>query len=442
MTVDGTRVPAHITEGLTDDQHEALRIIVRRMQAGETHTKLDGKAGVGKTYLTGRIVRCLSKVLNGQVIVTAPTHEAVAQVKSSLDQADIDVEAKTLHSTLDLRMSWNKDERVLVKNNKWSPATPRFLVVDEASMIGEVLSSYTDKMIDKAARDVSVLWVGDTGQLPPVQEKPSGVLYHDGPTLDTIVRQSEGSAIVTAANIVREGKEGWVTKALSVGEAGAGGDVRVTKAATDEIVSEFENDDGLYGCRVLAFRNRSVRDWNRVISSRLFPGTETWQPGMRAIAGETWIGPEEDDGTVYTSMAYRVEECTLRNRPVAGSKTFTAANLPVWDLSLRDVRTGELQDVRALDPSGQKAFNREKNKRLSACKSRDAPWYTYYRLMEALADIRYGYASTVHKAQGATIDRVYCDYRDIITAPGGEAQSKPLTYVAVTRASQVFTFCV
>ncbi len=50
-----------------------------------------------------------------------------------------------------------------------------------------------------------------------------------------------------------------------------------------------------------------------------------------------------------------------------------------------------------------------------------------------MADLRPGYASTVHKAQGASVDDVYIDLSDVGTNGNSEEVAR-LLYVAISRA--------
>jgi hypothetical protein len=64
---------------------------------------------------------------------------------------------------------------------------------------------------------------------------------------------------------------------------------------------------------------------------------------------------------------------------------------------------------------------------------RGSHWYSYFRAKRAVADLRPGYARTVHKTQGSTVDQVFIDASDFKYARNPKTISR-LMYVALTRA--------
>jgi exodeoxyribonuclease-5 len=442
-----TDLPASATRDLTDDQERALRSILNRVYNEYAHTKLNGKAGVGKTYVTGRLVQCLVTLDATPITVTAPTHEAANQLRSALPTEIEEVEVKTLHSALSLTMTWNRGSRVLTKatnrRGDWEPTTPRVLIVDESSMIGTKLAEYVEDMREKRQdinRPCSVIWIGDDGQLPPVNQKSAGVLEQPGPTLTEIVRQAEGSSIISAASVVRNAEDKWQTRVLDEVD---GKEMRVTESGVREAAKAFRQTGELYGARVLAFRNDTVSKWNKRLVKELHSPDQEWEPGMRAMAEETWLGDYEDTmGPIYTSEMYEVVSASLKDRELGWFPEAGALKVPTWNLELDPAHREGTVHVQVIDSEAEAAYQKERNRRRDKAKKGTLPWQAFYSLVEDVADVGYGYASTVHKAQGATITDVFCDYGDIISAPGGEHQMQPLAYVAITRASNSFTFCI
>lgn len=424
---------------LTDDQEDALRTILNRIHNGYDHTKLNGRAGVGKTYVTARLVKCLLELDVGEVVVTAPTHEAKNQLRSALPPHLVGrVELSTIHSALDLTMRWSKDRKVLTKKSPWEPLDPDVLIVDEASMIGNQLA---DHEADMHSTTTSTVWIGDDGQLPPVNQNSAGVLDYPGPTLDEIVRQAKGSPVIEMSSMIRDAENDWVERVMEFVD---GKEVHaVPKAdAADRVAKRFENAKGLYDARVLAFRNATVSEWNQAVSERLFPSSDHWEEGMRAMARETWLGPEDRLGPLHTSEMYEVVSAEPGLDDVGRTGPIGGVRLKTWELELSPAHRAGTVTARVLDPSAKPDYEDEKDRRLDLCRKGQMEWQAFYGLVEDVADVDYGYASTVHKAQGATITDVFCDYGDLVTAPGGEHQIQPLAYVAVTRASDSFTFVV
>lgn len=66
-------------------------------------------------------------------------------------------------------------------------------------------------------------------------------------------------------------------------------------------------------------------------------------------------------------------------------------------------------------------------------------WKSFYYLKEYIADLRPIEVSTVHKAQGSTLDRVYIDLNDLCSCRDPFLFAR-LLYVAVTRAKEKVIF--
>ena len=66
-------------------------------------------------------------------------------------------------------------------------------------------------------------------------------------------------------------------------------------------------------------------------------------------------------------------------------------------------------------------------------------WVEYFRLKNEFADLRFAYASTVHKSQGSTFDTVYIDLGDLCICKDMEQLARMLN-VAVIRATTSVVF--
>lgn len=88
---------------------------------------------------------------------------------------------------------------------------PQLLVVDEASMVDNRLRN------DIARLGVPTLYVGDHGQLPPVQGTSIFVDRQPDALLETIQRQALDSPIIPLSRIVRSGDRSWLAQAEEMG---------------------------------------------------------------------------------------------------------------------------------------------------------------------------------------------------------------------------------
>jgi AAA domain/UvrD-like helicase C-terminal domain len=199
-----------------------------------------GKAGTGKTTATLEIVRRL-KELGFKPCVMAPTGKAAHVLNSK----NPELEATTIHKALTkhpidflapihaqlneldkqavfqpLTEQQKEEEAELYKkldNAKKSPistlgfepiTTEEFtadgrdiIICDEASMVG-LKSIYNPLM---AHIRVPKIFIGDSAQLPPVNDVSAIDLKRPHAKLETIMRQAEGSGILTFAHNISKG---------------------------------------------------------------------------------------------------------------------------------------------------------------------------------------------------------------------------------------------
>lgn len=143
---------------LTEGQREAMTAAL----AGES-LFITGGAGVGKSYLTSRIVSVL-QASGRKVLVTAPTGVAASLIGGA-----------TVHRTFDvpLYMSWCAKPHVSRNSAAYIADT---VVIDEISMCRIDDFSYVIKAIRQAEkkrrRPMQIIVIGDFLQLPPVMKNP------------------------------------------------------------------------------------------------------------------------------------------------------------------------------------------------------------------------------------------------------------------------------
>ncbi len=145
---------------LTDHQREQLRLALSGPVA-----ILGGRPGTGKSFTLVRLVRAILSQRGRCVSVMAPTGKAAQRVKELMAEAGLaGVKPTTIHSGLGVAKvdeggwQFQHDER--------NPLTCRFLIVEEASMLGTGLLR---SLLAARARGCGVLFVGDVNQLPPVE---------------------------------------------------------------------------------------------------------------------------------------------------------------------------------------------------------------------------------------------------------------------------------
>lgn len=173
---------------LSEDQrkvYDSMRDWLRRPSAMLT---VGGYAGTGKTTLLSRLIEDNPGV---RFVCAAYTGKAANVLAQKLPD---DVPVSTLHSLLYMpneskgKVSFLRKERRVAAD---------VLVVDEASMVG------ADMVEDLLWHDVPILAIGDHGQLPPV-EGASTLMENPDLRLEKIHRQAEKSPILRLSQIVRQ----------------------------------------------------------------------------------------------------------------------------------------------------------------------------------------------------------------------------------------------
>lgn len=420
---DATLIPP---DNASDDQLRAIREIELRLRRGDKEITLGGFAGTGKSTL----IRSISESLvDKRVVVAAFTGKAVSVLQ------DKEIEAQTLHSLLyvveavpkewdDARLAWAQLKAKLVAEEKeasedaveekakqgvfvdydydvrivyegWREMADRYgetkhqihfvevenidadlVIVDEASMVSSAL-------YDSLRRhDVTLLFVGDHGQLEPIGENPQLMMNPDI-RLETIHRQAANSEIVQFAHYLRGGGNPWHWR-------GTGEDV---------IVNPREHVDyGSFDMIICGFNDRRVH-LNRVVRNALGFSGDLPQRGEKLICLQN-----QKDKALFNGL---VSEC-LDVEEEGWEETIYLTVLNAFGMPVR---------VRAWLPQ----FGNPKS----------APY-----MGRTISMFDWGYCLTCHKSQGSEFDNV-CVVEQISSKwtaerwryTGSSRAAKKLTYL-------------
>ncbi|GAB5461999.1 ATP-dependent DNA helicase [Hoeflea alexandrii] len=363
-------------------QDEALKAVSRWLKDGRTPIfRLFGYAGTGKTTLA----KYFAEHVDGEVLFAAFTGKA-AQVLRARGAKN----ARTIHSLIyrpkgEEEVSDEETGKTTVSPlfsiNRQSPlAQAALIIIDECSMVDEALGK------DLMSFGTPILVLGDPGQLPPISGGGFFTEHEPDILLTEIHRQARDNPIIDLAMQVREGRE------IMHGDYG-----------TAQVIgkNEVDRDMVLDADQVLVGINRTRRRYNQ---------------RLRELKGFDQTYPQAGDKLVC-----------LRNDPAKG-----LLNGSLWQVmtsSKETVKPGINLLVRPEDDDMDRGSAKIKLLK-SAFDDPDleVPWQTKKRY----DDFDYGYALTVHKAQGSQWNSVVLFDESFAFRDSRERW----LYTAITRAAE------
>ncbi|MEM8540831.1 MAG: ATP-dependent RecD-like DNA helicase [Pseudomonadota bacterium] len=338
-------------------QDDALKAVSDWLKRGDSQVfRLFGYAGTGKTTLA----RHFAEGVDGNVQFAAFTGKA-AQVMRAKGASN----AKTIHSLIYRPRGEEEREDAVTGKTGMAPtfslnrssdiAKAKLVIVDECSMVDEDLGR------DLLSFGTPVLVLGDPGQLPPISGGGFFTDAHPDFLLTEIHRQAAENPIIRLAMDVRSGSE------IMHGDYGP----------TAKIISkaEVDTDEVLAADQVLLGINKTRRRYNQ---------------RLRELKGFSAQYPQSGDKLVC-----------LRNDPSKG-----LLNGSLWKVMTASKQTTKPGINLLVSPDdGDNDRGAAKIKLLKAVfdsPDDDIPW----QLKKRFDDFDYGYALTVHKAQGSQWDSV------------------------------------
>jgi exodeoxyribonuclease-5 len=326
------------------EQSAALDRVGQWLRTGEPQVfRLFGYAGVGKTTLA----RHVAEAAQGDTAFAAFTGKAALVMRSKGCAG-----ATTIHALIYRASEGEEGAPTFTLNHDGPASRAGLIVIDECSMIDAELG------LDLLSFGKPILVLGDPAQLPPV--KGGGFFTEAEPDvmLTEIHRQAEHDPIIRLSQIVRTGGE------IAYGDYG---ESRVVRR------DEIDAADVLAADQVLVGINRTRRLYNQRIRELL--GLSETLP----VAGDKLV--------------------CLRNDRVKG-----LINGGLWRVEALGAMRKDFvrMTVRAEDEMGRAHTKVAVLKQFFEGAEADLP----YPVRRESDEFDYGYALTVHKAQGSQWDRV------------------------------------
>ena len=357
-------------------QDAALKAVAEWLRRGDSPVfRLFGYAGTGKTTLAKHI----AEHVDGEVAFGAYTGKAalVLRTKGCTD-------ASTIHSMIYRSRESDENGPQFVLNRQSPASQADLIIIDECSMVDEELGR------DLLSFKKPVLVLGDPAQLPPV--KGGGFFTEGEPDvmLTEVHRQAKDNPIIHLSMQVREG--GRL-------EPGLYGESRIIRRREIDAAAVMEADQVLVGL------NKTRRLYNTRL--RELNGYRDPMPA----AGEKLV--------------------CLRN-----DKTKGLLNGGTWSIqALRGIRNDFIRmDVLPDDDARRRSVEVAVHKAFFEGTEEEVPFV----LRKESDEFTYGYALTVHKAQGSQWDDLVLFDESFAFR---EHRSRWL-YTALTRAAEKITVVI
>ena len=353
-------------------------------------TIITGGPGTGKTTIIKAIVHLLRYELKAKIddiALLAPTGRAAKKIMETTN-----ISAFTIHKYL----GWDKERNTFMVD-EYSPNSEKYIIIDEVSMIDNILMSSLLKCI---RRDVKLILVGDYYQLPSVAPGPVLKDLIDSDMIDVIklkslYRQKEESYIPILATEIKD-------KDISDSFLMKKDDYNFINCSNDEVMLYIEQI-------VLKAINKGYTDKDIQILAPMYKslnGIDNLNKLLQRIFNKE--DPSKNE-LVFSDIVYRV-----------GDKVLQLVNDPD-----NNVYNGDIGYISAIINS-----KRSVSKKNEIWVDFDGNIVTY--TPDKYINIRHGYAISVHKAQGSEFPMVIMP---IVNSFNRMLYNK-LIYTAVTRAKK------
>jgi exodeoxyribonuclease-5 len=358
-------------------QEDALSKIGRWLKSRDQVFLLFGYAGTGKTQIAHEIGRSL-----GDVVYCAFTGKAAHVLRQRGCKP-----TSTIHQLI-YRPVFDADGHV----KRWDLrprselAHLRLIIVDESSMINEALAG------DLLSFGIKLLIIADPAQLPPINGGGYFMDFEPDAMLTEIHRQARDNPILLLADQIRRGK-----KLPARGSS----DRRLVIAP---IIDDPENYDTIL-CGTHEMRHRLNRRMRVDLGYH-----KNYEHRVPPKIGEIIVCTRNDysvDAPIYNGQQWEIEGLKQVGDPRV---------LPILEMALRQGDAETLVNVPLADFTGEAIPL--------------PPWR-----LQHLQRFEFGYALTVHKAQGSEWDSV------LMINESGKFRSdmRQWLYTGITRARERLT---
>ncbi len=441
----------------TPSQRYAIHQFSRFMVEYNEHQVLiiNGYAGTGKTSLIHAFVKALASYETNSVLM-APTGRA-AKVLSNIAQK----QAFTIHKQIYRQKNAVDQSSGFGLSQNLHKST--IFIVDEASMIsnqsmeGGIFGSgrLLDDLIEYtfSGDNSKLILVGDLAQLPPVGVNQSPALEQEAIeayglqcqylTLTDVVRQGEGSGILTNAtslrDLLREGKAGRPTFKVD----GFRDFIPLSGEDLIESISSSYDREGMEETMVVCRSNKRANLYNQGIRNQILWRDSELSPGDLLLVVKNnyfWL-PEE-----YASTGFIANGDILEVKRIRAYQDLYGLRFADVLVSMRDYSDLEFEAkimLSTLTHDGPSLSEKENQSFYEQVLEDYADLGSKAQIYKALKSdsyfnalqVKFAYAVTCHKAQGGQWKHVYVD-QGFIDESQMDREYLRWLYTAVTRGRE------
>jgi len=400
----------------TNDQSLTIDTFTQWMpDESQKYMVIQGAAGTGKSTLIKHLALLIQKYQqmcsllvkknqNGEefeVNLAATTNPAVAVLEDLTGMA-----GSTIHALLGLRVinDYATGKKKLIPTRDSRELSNRIIILDEASMIDDNLW----EMIDSRTPSCKILIIGDKCQLAPVNQVHTVMDYISGPRAEMNQIMRNGGSIAETGAGYRDTVDTGIFPMLPdnceaiMRVSGKDFKRRINEAFTDPLY-------GFKTAKVLAWTNAKVNGYNAYI---------------RAIKG--------------LPVDLQPGETVLTNKPILarGFRRSVDSTVVIHSIEAEKISRGIRGHMVKIENKAHSGFlpnNPSEVKALLNKLVKSKNWQDFFHVQDEWYDFRQPYASTVHKAQGSTYDKVFIDLADISKCQVSSDVARML-YVSISRA--------